>query len=154
MKQAATPHRLSRVLAALLFLFPAGLSPLPAGPSDSSLERLKSKAASQHEIVMLLIKKKDYNQAVKEACKIFDMNWPDGQEALLLKELIGLSDEFSRHGQAAISLQLVEKNDKSFRQTSSQIAILKEKGFLYKSLKKDDKSLECFSKAQELENRK
>jgi tetratricopeptide (TPR) repeat protein len=154
MKQAATPYRLVRILAALLFMLPASLSPLPAGQSDSSLEKAKGMAASQHEMVMLLIKKKDYNKAAQEACKIFEMNWPDGQEALLLRELIGLSDEFFRHGQAAISLQLIEKNDASFRQTSSQIAILKEKGFLYKSLKKDDKSLECFSKAQELENRK
>jgi hypothetical protein len=154
MKQAAFPHRLSIILASLLFLLSAGLTPLLALQSEAPIEKLKSIAASKHEIVMLLIKKKDYSQALNIACEIFDLKWPESQESLLLRELIGLSDAFSSHGQAAASLQLIEKNSKSFRQTSSQIAILKEQGFLYKSLKQDDKALKYFNRAQELENKK
>ncbi len=146
-------HRFGIPLAAILFVFSACLSPMLAVQPASSLEKAKSIAASKHEMVMLLIKTKDYSQAFQEACSIFELKWPDSQETLLLKELIGLSDEFSRHGQPAISMQLIEKNAKLFRQTSSQIAILKEKGFLFKSLKQEDKALECFRKAQELESK-
>jgi hypothetical protein len=154
MRPAAPPYCLRRIaMTALLFAFTVSFSPLLVSQSDSYLNKIKRMASTHHEMVMLLIKKKDYSQAVKEACKIFDLKWPDGQEPLLLKELIGLSDEFSSHGQAAVSLHLLDESAKSFRQPESQIQILKEKGFFYKSLKQDDKALECFSKAQEIENR-
>jgi hypothetical protein len=154
MRPAAIPYRLRKAACIALFVaFAASFSPLLVSQSDP-LNKAKRKAATHHEIVMLLIKKKDYGEAAKEACKIFSIQWPDNQEPLLLKELIGLSDEFSRNGQAAISLHLLNENARSFRQSESQIQILKEKGFLYKSLKQDDKALECFSKAQALENKK
>jgi len=153
MRPAAPPYRLRRAAwTAFLFAFAAS-APLLVSQSDPDLNKVKRKASTHHEMVMLLIKKQDYNQAAKEACKIFDMKWPDSQEPLLLKELIGLSDEFSRHGQTAISLHLLNENAKSFKQPESQIQILKEQGFLYKSLKQDDKALEYFKKAQDLENR-
>jgi hypothetical protein len=121
--------------------------------SHAALGNTKRIAASQHEYVMLLINKKEFDQAEKEACKIFEMKWPDDQESLLLTELLVLSDQFLRHGQPSIGLHLIERNAKSFKQTASQIAILKEKGFLYKSLNQDDKALEFFRKAQELEDK-
>ncbi len=125
------------------------------GQSDSpaALDNCKRMAATQHEYVMLLIKKKEYDQAEKEACKIFQLKWPDGQESLLLKELLVLSDQFLRNGQPSIGLHLIDRNAQSFKQTASQISILKEKGLLYKSLNQDDTALEYFRKAQELEDK-
>jgi hypothetical protein len=155
MKPAATPCYLARVvLAAFLSILLADPMPLLAGQADShaALGNAKRMAASQHEYVMLLIKKKEYDQAAKEACKIFEMKWPSGQESLLLTELLILSEQFLQHGQPHIGLHLIDHNSKSFKQTASQIAILKEKGFLYKSLNQDDKALEYFRKAQELED--
>jgi tetratricopeptide (TPR) repeat protein len=156
MKPEPPIYHSSRALFLLFLLSIANLfSPLSATsePYDN-LGEAKRMAANQHEIVMLLIKKKNYDQAAKEACKIFEMRWPDGQESLLLTELLVLSDQFLRHSQPSIALHLIEKNAGSFKQPASQIAILNEKGFIYKSLNKDDKALECFRKAQELENKK
>ena len=140
----------------LLFLL-AGMIPtgrLSAQQSnDSALGKAKSMAEMQHEIVLLLIKKKEYDRAVVEAGKIFEMKWPEDQEPLLLKSLLYLSDQFLQQGQAALGLQLLEKNSRFFRRTDSQIAMLKEKGYLYKSLGKDDKAIECFRQAQDLEKK-
>ena len=119
--------------------------------SDTALGKTKSMAETQHEIVMLLIKKKEFDKAATEACKIFSMKWPEDQEPLLLKELLILSDQFYQNGQVSIGLRLIEKNEKSFRKVSSQIAILKEKGYLFKSMNQMDKALECFREAQKLE---
>jgi tetratricopeptide (TPR) repeat protein len=156
MKPAATLYFLARVaLVAILSILLAGLAPLFAIQSDSpaALSNAKRMAASQHEFVMLLIQKKEYDQAAKEACKIFEMKWPNDQEALLLKELLILSDQFLRNGQPSISLHLIDRNAKCFRQTASQITILREKGILYKSLNQNDRALEYFRKAQELEDK-
>ena len=143
------------VLAVLLF---AGLiPPTPAAASQpdsqAALEKTKSLAETQHEIVLLLLKKKDFEKAAAEANKIFSMQWPENQEPLLLKELLILTDLFLNQGQAPLSLQIIGKNSSRFRKTSSQVEILKQTGYIYKSLKQDDKALEYFQKARELESR-
>jgi len=116
--------------------------------------KVRSIAANQHEIVMLLIQKKDFDQAATEASKIFDMNWPANMEPTFLTELQLLSKKFKDEGQPAVALRLLDTNMKRFKMTSSEIWIWKEKGYLYKSMNQNDKALECFRKAQSLEQGK
>ena len=144
---------------ALLSMVLAGaisVGPLSAYQADASatLGKIKSMAEAQHEIVLLLMKKQEYDKAMIEASRIFDMRWPGDQEPLLLKELLNLADQFLRQGQARLGLKLVERNSKCFRKTSSQAAILKESGYLHKSLTQNDKAIECFRKARDLEGGK
>lgn len=130
----------------------ARLSAAQAGGSE--LEKTKSMAEMQQEIVLLLIKKKDYEKALAEANKIYDMKWPDSQEPLLLKSLLYLSDQFLQQNQASLGLRLIDRNSPFFKSDASRIAILKEKGYLHKSLGQDDKAIECFRQAQALESRR
>jgi tetratricopeptide (TPR) repeat protein len=128
--------------------------PAPAAQADttgSQLGKTRSQAESQHEIVLLLIKKKEFSQALAEANKIFEMKWPADQEPTLLKELLLLSNSFLHAQQAATGIRLLETNSKSFKSPVSQAAIWKEKGYLYKNLGENDKALECFRQAQRLE---
>jgi hypothetical protein len=142
----------------LLSAFLLALISLPAASANQSgsgdLGKTRSVAESQHEIVMLLLSKKEYDKAAVEANKIFSMRWPESQEPLLLKELLLLSDQFLRHGQAAMGLQLINNNSKCFKSASSQVEILKEMGYLYKSLNQNDRALECFQKARDLEQQR
>ncbi len=144
------------VVAALLLFSGLEVSLAPAAvqkadEADPGLKKIRSQAESQHEIVVILIRKKEYAKALDESSKIFDMKWPADQEPLLLKELQNLSGRFLREGQAASGLQLLERSAKVFKTTESRVAILKEKGYLHKNLKEDDKALECFREAQRLE---
>jgi tetratricopeptide (TPR) repeat protein len=140
---------LSMLLAGMITVMPAF-----ATQSDSPvvLGKTKSMAETQHEIVILLIRKKEYEKAVTEANKIFDMKWPENQEPLLLKELLLLSDQFLRQGQAPLGLHLINRNSKCFKRNPSQVAIFKEKGYLYKALNQNDKALDCFQKARNLQS--
>ncbi len=122
-----------------------------SGRPDPSLERKLSMAESQHEIVMLLLRKKDFAQAAMEADKIFQMDWPASEESRLLKDMLAFTAEFQKHAQPAIGLQLLEKNFRIFKSPKSQAALYKEMGYLNKKLGNDDKALECFRKAQQLE---
>lgn len=127
---------------------------MPADPNQASLSlgRTRSIAETQHEIVVLLIKKKEYNKAVSEADKIFNMKWPEDHEPLLLSELRLLSDQFLRQGQAPHSLQLIERNSRYFRTKASRIAILKEKGYIHKCMGQNDKAIDYFKEARQLED--
>ena len=157
MKSAATPYLLKEITArALVSVLVAGIIAMVPlygqSKAPAELGKTKSIAETQHEIVMLLIKHQEFEKALAEANKIFEMKWPDDQEPLLLKELLYLSDQFLRHGQTILGLQVIEGNSKFFRRNLSQIALWKEKGYLYKHMQQDEKALDCFRKAQELEN--
>jgi tetratricopeptide (TPR) repeat protein len=65
-----------------------------------------------------------------------------------------LSGQFLVGGQAPLGMQIIEKNSKLFKRVPSRIEILKEKGYLYKNMNQNEKALECFRKAQELEEKK
>ena len=159
MISAAAPHNSRRITAgALTFILLAGIIsivPLYGNQLDSpgALGKTRSMAETQHEIVMLLIKQKEYQKAVVEANRIFEMKWPEDQEPLLLKELLFLSDQFLKKGQALLGMQVIEKSSRCFKSPSSQIAIWKEKGYLYKNMNQDDRAIDCFRKARELENK-
>lgn len=154
MNAVHTPVRTKALSCALLLLLAA--PPLASGRTQGDaatgdLQKTRSMAEAQHEIVMLLIRKKKFDQAAAEANKIFQMRWPVDQEPVLLKELLFLSGQFFREGQTKTAIQLLETNVRHFRTAPSQVAILKEKGYLYKHLKEDDKALDCFREAQRLE---
>jgi tetratricopeptide (TPR) repeat protein len=146
-------RRLLQSIAPLLLLLPllslhAGQSP---SPKDSKLAKTRSMAATQHEIVVLLLSKKEYAKALHEASKIFSMKWPDDHEPILIKELLFFTDQFLHHKQPAMGIQLLDSSSKSFRATPSLVAIWKEKGYLHKEMNQPDKALECFREAQRLE---
>jgi tetratricopeptide (TPR) repeat protein len=123
----------------------------PSQVDAASLKKMRSIAETQHEIVMLLLKKKEFSKAAQEASKIFDMKWPVEEEPVLLKELLRFSDQFRLQNQTALGIQLLENNQKAFKTTASRATIWKEKGYLYKSLNQMDKAIECFREAQRLE---
>jgi tetratricopeptide (TPR) repeat protein len=100
---------------------------------------------------MLLLEKNEFSKALTEANKIFEMSWPENQEAILLKELLYLSDRFMHKEQTPLGLQLLETNQRMFKSAASQASIWKEKGYLYKKMNQADKALECFREAQRLE---
>jgi len=130
-------------------------APALAGPlvtyQNPALSRTLSMAESQHEIIMILLRKKEYAQAAEEADKIFQMDWPANEEPRLLKELLGLSNQFVEHSQHSLGFQLLDRNARAFKTIKSLVAIWKEKGYVLKKMGQDDKALECFRKAQQLE---
>jgi tetratricopeptide (TPR) repeat protein len=159
MKSPASPCMSEKSRAGiLLFVLIAGIIPAAPlrGQSDSpaALGKAKSIAETQHEIVILLIRQKEFQKALAEANKIFELKWPDDQEPLLLKALLTISGEFVRQGQAAFGLQAIDGNSKFFKRLPSQVALWKEKGYLYKGMNQNEKAIDCFRKAQELEDRK
>jgi tetratricopeptide (TPR) repeat protein len=122
-----------------------------SGTQDSSLEKMRSIAESQHEIFLLLLRKKQYSRAVDEAGRIFELKWPPDQEPLLTKELISLSGRLVHAEQTPSGLLLLERNLKYFHSVESRVSILKEMGYLHKTLGHDDQALDCFRQAKELE---
>ncbi len=134
------------ILAMAMIPFPRGL-----GAQDTDLKKTRSIAESQHEIVMILIRKKEFARALEEANKIFEMKWPDDHESMLVKELLDLADQFLHEQQPATGLSLLETNLNRFKSARSKADIWKEMGYLNDKLGRSDKALNCFREAQRLE---
>ncbi len=122
-----------------------------AGAVSPEVKKLRSYAESQHEIVLILIHKKEFTQALGEANKIFELNWPASQEGTVRKELLFIADQFLHADQAQLGVRLIDANLKMFKNNADRAAILKEKGYLHKAMGQGDKALDCFREAQRLE---
>ena len=143
----------NRILAVALFAITAPLAATPAPAQTSDLSSTRSRAEAQHEIVMLLIQKKEFTKAAEEANKIFQMKWPVGEEPVLLKELLGFSDQFRHHGQPAIAVQLLDANMNMFKTPASKVAIWKDNGYLMEAMGNHDKAIDCFREALRFEKK-
>jgi tetratricopeptide (TPR) repeat protein len=145
------PRVLALAAAILCVILTSYTFDRPSQADNASIKKMRSIAEAQHEIVMLLLSKREFSKAAEEASKIFDMKWPVEEEPVLLKELLRFSDQFRLQKQATLGIQLLEKNQKAFKTTQSRATIWKEKGYLYKNLNQMDKAIECFREAQRLE---
>ncbi len=143
------PHRHLVVSTALVFLVLPSIPRLQAQSWD--LQKTRKIAESQHEIAMILIRKKEYIKAAEEADKIFQMKWPDDQEPVLLKELLGFAHQFNDCKQPDVAVRLLETNLAAFKTFRSQAAIWKEKGYLLEKMGQHDSALASFREAQRLE---
>jgi tetratricopeptide (TPR) repeat protein len=134
-----------------LFRLAAFSLELQANSQTVELSKMLSFAESQHEIVVILIRKKEFSQALTEANKIFELGWPPDKEMTLRKDLLYFADQFLHCGQAAMGVQLLDTNLKTFKSSANRAAILKEEGYLFKTMNQGDKALACFREAQRLE---
>jgi len=150
------PIASAKILVSLLILIPLPFSTTASAirqdsSAPPSLNKMRSLAESQHEIIMILLQKKEFLQAEAEAAKIFEMNWPSNQEPILVKELLHIAGQFLHRDQPAIAVRLLDDSMKNFKAPISRAAIWKEKGYLFKSMNQNDKALECFREAHRLE---
>jgi tetratricopeptide (TPR) repeat protein len=148
---ASAKIALSFLISIWLLFAATALAVQQDNSAPPSLDKLRRLAESQHEIVMILLQKKEFPQAAAEASKIFEMNWPSSQEPILVKELLRITDQFLHLDQAATAVRLLDDNMKNFKAPASRAALWKEKGYLFKSMNQNDKALECFREAQRLE---
>jgi tetratricopeptide (TPR) repeat protein len=121
---------------------------IPAQEAD--LGRIRKIAEAQHEIVIILIKKKEFDRASAEANKIFEMNWPEDQAPVLKDELLRISDLFRHNGQPEIALRLLDAHMCMFKSTKIQADILKDKAYLLEGMSRHDQALDCFRDAKRL----
>ncbi len=142
-------HRHLAAGAAFVFLVLPAIPRVDAQSWD--ITKTRKIAESQHEIVMILIRKKEYSKAADEANKIFQMKWPDDQEPVLLDELVNIARKFNDCKQPEIAVRLLDTNLPAFKTFKSQAAIWKEKGYSYEKMGKHDDALASFREAQRLE---
>ncbi|HLV01436.1 MAG TPA: hypothetical protein VKZ59_09225 [Acidobacteriota bacterium] len=119
--------------------------------AQSNWEEVREIAGSQHEIVMLLIEKKEFAKVPAAARKIFEMQFPDEQQHLLVKEAEILTDALLQHDQTQIAHQVIEMARRAVKTNKLKAALYREQAYVYKKEGNSDAAMECFQKSIELE---
>ncbi len=138
-----------RILAGTLLAFTAGLAVPRLPAQESDFNRTRKIAEAQHDIVMMLIRKKEFTRAAEEADKIFDMKWPENQETTLRKCLLNYSDLFRHDEHPEIALRLLDKHIGMFKSNKNRADILMDKAYLLEGMGRHDEALQCFREAKQ-----
>ena len=119
-------------------------------PSPIS-ERMMSIAESEHEIVMLLIQKKSYEEALAECAKLFAIDLPTQEQDRFLTSARTIAMELRRQGQPQLALKVVDVAIKAVDSREVLAGLYKENAFIHKVMGQEDEAMELFKKAIELE---
>ncbi len=136
----------------IFVLFLLLFHPQSATDSEKNWEQMRSTAESQHEIVMLLIKRQDFDKIATASQKIFRLRFPGDKEHLLVREGQILADALIHHGQHELAHRVLAQALNSVRSNLSKAHLYKEIAYLCTKEGKDEEAMEHFEKAVELEN--
>ena len=127
------------------------LSPQTTPTNPQNWEQIRGTAERQHEIVMLLIRRRNFDRVLQASKEIFSLDFPPSQESLFVEEGRILAEALILHQQYELAQSLLDQALQAVRSNQSKAALYKEKAYLCTKLDKDDEAMEFFEKAMELE---
>jgi len=125
----------------------------PLVAQEDGWERTRSEALTQHEIIMLLIENKQFNQIPDAAEKIFEMEFPEDHQNLLVQEAQLLTDALLHHQEIAIAHQVLDIAIKCVRTDKVKAGIFREKAFLFKKEGNSEEARRYFEESLELDRK-
>jgi len=132
----------------LLLMFSAALHlPLQAQSTDEAA-KLRV-AASQYEIVGLLMQKHDYSQILGEYRKILNLDLGLENEKPLIQATWVIVDGLRQAGQFGLGTQIIDEALNHVRLSESKFFLMMAKGKVLKDQGKLQEAIEIFRKAQQ-----
>ena len=110
-------------------------------------------AASQHNIIAILLKEKNFDDVLLEYDKILGLRLPAQYDENVIKETLWISEAFLKGQRSDLSLRLLERGIQGMNQNKSKATLYQEMGLVYRLEGNDLKALECFRRAQQLASR-
>lgn len=132
----------------LMMLFTAGCA-----PQEDNWETIRSVAETNHEIIMLMIEKGQFEEIPKVAEKIFELEFPESHQNLLVREAQILTDALLHHGKPAIAHQVLDIAIKCVQSDRIKARLLREKAYLCKKEGNSDEAFRFFEESLELESK-
>lgn len=133
------------LLTTLLFLSPLWST------TQNNWEDVRVIAETQHEIVLLLIEKEEFDKVPQAAREIFKLHFPEDQEHRIVKEAQILTSALLHHNRMDIAHQIVQDAMRCVKMPQSKAELHKEQAFIYRREGKDDEALKEFEESLKLE---
>jgi len=114
-------------------------------------EKTRSIAEAQHEIVMLLIKNKQYDKVLPASKKILTLNFPLNREHQLVDHARLASSALGEQGNYTLAHQLLDEALKAVHNKKSKATLFKEKALLCSKNGQDGQAMKFLEEAVKLE---
>jgi hypothetical protein len=136
-------------LLAAIVLHPIFLAPPVQAFQDFDAVKLEI-ARAQHEIIVLLLKDKNFDPVFPEFDKILALRLPPQYEENVIREARMISEAFWKGQRSDLSIRLLERAIPGMSQPKSKAALYSEMGYVYRLQGNDFKAMECFRRAKQL----
>ena len=120
-------------------------------PAVDDWEKTRSIAESQHDIVMLLIKNKQYDKVLVNSKKIFALNFPPNQEYRKVDHAKVASAALSEQGNYGLAHQVLDEALKAVSSNKSKVVLYKEKAVVCSKHGQDAQAMKFLEEAVRLE---
>lgn len=126
-------------------------SPLWIPTRQDNWEEVRVIAETQHEIVLLLIEKEEFDKVPQAAREIFRLHFPANQEHRIVKEAQILTSALLQHNRTDIAHQIVTDAMNCVKTPQSKAELHKEQAFIFRREGKNDEALKEFEESLKLE---
>lgn len=142
------------ILLGLLLMLPVlAEQPVNKIPADARSIKLLSIAESQHEIIQLLIQKKEYGKAIEELRAIIALSLPEAYEEAVCKEILIVTKKLYALEQSDYAYQALEIGFTGLKSPEYRARLLNVKAFMLKRDGRIDEAIAVYKQEVELRER-
>ena len=130
-----------------------GLRPseeLKQNRSEENKNKLRY-AASQHEILSILIDEGDFEGIIPEFNKILELGLEGDDERLVVKEALIIADRLMRLEQFTVAHEIIDETLEVTHQRDNQFSLMMMKGKIFKEQGQIRKALRAYKEAQKIQ---
>lgn len=125
------------------------------GLSEEGLDNERAKlrvAATQHEIIAILLKDGQYSQVLPEFRKILELNLSGENEKAVVEEAWIIVEQLRRADQYNLAHQIVEATFTQAGQLDNKFALYMLKGKIYRDQGLLEEAIQTYRKAQQIQH--
>ena len=115
--------------------------------AQDNWEEIRPIAEAQHEIVLLLIERQEFDKVPGAAREIFNLGFPEDQEHRLVKEAEILTNALLHHNQTHIAHQVLDEALLCVKTRGARAKLHREKAYVYKKEGKTDEAMREFERS-------
>lgn len=142
---------MKRILLFAWFLlsFTLSLCAAQALMPQQAYEQVRLRAADQHEVVILLIKKGQFGQVLAETRKLLAIKVPSQFEAKLVDSAAVIADALHHKGQLDLAQQVLDEAANTVTLGKSKAECYRRKAFFFKKQGKEDLAIRFYKMAMD-----
>jgi len=118
--------------------------------SEEDLAKLRF-AASQHEIISILLDEQDFEGIVPEYNRILELELTGDDESLVVKEALIIADRLMKLEQYPLAHEIIDETLEVTRQRDNRFSLLMMKGMIHKEEGQIRKALKTYKAAQRIQ---
>ena len=135
---------------------PLGAHPTAVAEAQSQsldAEAFRIQAAMHHEMALLYLKNGEIDKAVAEARQLIPKSIPPELEEAVAMSMSIITDKLASANRFDLAQTLLDETFKATAQAAARVKILKNKSRLYLQAGEEEKAIEVWKRAQDLEAR-